>query len=55
MLALAESHNKEASIVKSPSKATVIADEIDSEIEKFCFLCCDKCNDENVPDACASV
>lgn len=54
MLAWAESHRRDASIVKSPSKATVITDEIDSEIEKFCFLWCDRYDDESVPHACTS-
>lgn len=53
-LARAEAHRREASIVKGPSKATVITDEIDSEIEKFCFLWCDRYDDESVPDACTS-
>lgn len=43
------------SVLKSPSKATVITDEIDSEIENFCFLWRDRCNDESVPDARVSV
>lgn len=55
LLAWAESHRRGVSVLKSPSKATVITDEIDSEIENFCFLWRDMCNHESVPVACVSV